>query len=136
MIGSIIRSMVIEMNESRLTSIEQLRAFLDGIALGRRYALAHDEARVLVHDDGLDLGAAQIDADARRYGSNERREKQAKVGEGQQSGATSRPSGNPRPGRRPTASSSFELASNSSTKTLSNSISSSRMTTAMSSRSS
>jgi len=26
MIGSIIRSMVIEMNESRLTSIEQLRA--------------------------------------------------------------------------------------------------------------
>jgi len=60
--------MVIEMNESRLTSIEQLRAFLDGIALGRRHALAHDEARVLVHDDGLDLGAAQIDADAHRHG--------------------------------------------------------------------
>jgi len=29
--------MVIEMNESRLTSIEQLRAFLDGIALVRRH---------------------------------------------------------------------------------------------------
>jgi hypothetical protein len=54
-IGSIIRSMVIEMNESRLTRIKQLRWFLDGIALGRRNALAHDEARVLVHDDGLDL---------------------------------------------------------------------------------
>lgn len=30
MIGSIIRGMVIDMNESKLTSIEQLRAFLDG----------------------------------------------------------------------------------------------------------
>jgi len=28
------------------------------IALWRRHTLAHDEARALVHDDGLDLGAA------------------------------------------------------------------------------
>jgi hypothetical protein len=42
----------------------------------------------------------------------------------------------PRPGGRPTASSSFRLASNSRTKTLSSSTSSSRITTAMSSRSS
>jgi hypothetical protein len=62
------RSMMIEISESRLTSIEQLRAFLDGIALGRRHAVAHDEARVLAHDDGFDLGAAQINADAHRYG--------------------------------------------------------------------
>jgi len=27
------------------------------------------QARALIHDDGLDLGAAQIDADAHRYGS-------------------------------------------------------------------
>ena len=38
------------------------------VALGRRHALARDEAGTLVHDDAFDLGAAQIDADAHRYG--------------------------------------------------------------------